>query len=441
MIKHLVLLALSLAILLPARANVLEDYVRSENEALSYEVTKEVRDLGIRVLSVRLTSQVWRGHEWKHWLTVFIPPAIDPHKKGILLIEGGSNRDGRPDPLTPEGRMIGMTSLNLRAPVALLLQVPSQPLYGNLSEDDLIAHTFDEFLKGGDDDWPLLLPMVKSATAAMDALQKMAGEGVLKTATGIPCPCEQFIVGGASKRGWTTWLTAAVDQRVCALAPSVIDVLNMAAQMRQQRKSYGAFSNKITPYTSREIMSRLETPRGAELRRIVDPYEYRERLQQPKLLLLGTNDPYWTVDAARLYYPELRGPKAMYYLPNAGHGLGLGVLPTLNSFFVSVLGGHDYPEIETVPGDGDGAVTVKWDRAGRATLWSAQSADRDFRKATWTPRELDGERSVTVAQEKPEEGWRASFVTVTFPGLRDGDPEFQLSTPVRVLPEAFPHQQ
>ena len=30
-------------------------------------------------------------------------------------------------------------------------------------------------------------------------------------------------------------------------------------------------------------------------------------LQQPKLLLLGTNDPYWTADAAQLYYPGLEG--------------------------------------------------------------------------------------------------------------------------------------
>ncbi|NIP95274.1 MAG: PhoPQ-activated pathogenicity-like protein PqaA type, partial [Akkermansiaceae bacterium] len=286
-------LALVLAVLPPARGGVLEDYINKKDEALAYEVEKVTEVLGMRVLSVRLISQKWRGKEWKHWLTVFIPPKVDLHRKGILLIEGGTNRDGLPDPNSEAGMLLGMSALNLRAPLALLLQVPSQPLYDDLYEDDLIAHTFDEFLKGGDDEWPLLLPMVKSATSAMDALQGLVRQGHLKTGAGVACALEKFIVAGASKRGWTTWLTAAVDPRVCALAPSVIDVLNMDDQMRLQRKSYGAFSSKISPYTSRRIMERLESPRGELLRKVVDPFEYRERLQHPKLLLLGTNDPYW----------------------------------------------------------------------------------------------------------------------------------------------------
>jgi hypothetical protein len=57
-------LALLFGGLLPARAGVLEDYVGRENPALSYEVQKVTSDLGLRVLSVRLTSQVWRGKEW-----------------------------------------------------------------------------------------------------------------------------------------------------------------------------------------------------------------------------------------------------------------------------------------------------------------------------------------------------------------------------------------
>jgi PhoPQ-activated pathogenicity-related protein len=437
MIRTLALVGV-LAGTLPARAGLLEDYVNKENKALAYEVKKVTTDLGMRILSVRLTSQKWRGKEWKHWLTVFVPPVVDTHKRGVLLIEGGSNRDGLPDPKSEAGRMIAMTALSLRAPVALLLQVPSQPLYDNLYEDDLIAHTFDKYLKGGDDEWPLLLPMVKSATAAMDALQGLAREGQLKTAAGVACALENFVVGGASKRGWTTWLTAAIDKRVCALAPSVIDVLNMDDQMRHQKKSYGALSEKIAPYTSRNIMKRLESPRGELLRKVVDPYEYLDKLLQPKLLLLGTNDPYWTADSAQLYFPKLKGPKSIYYLPNAGHGLGLGVLPTLNTFCLCALNGRPFPELKTE--QADGKLKVSWKGKGKAILWSADAPGRDFRKAKWTATALEGEGSVTVTPTTPTNGWRASYVTVKFPALRTTDADYKISTPIKVVPEKFPHE-
>jgi PhoPQ-activated pathogenicity-related protein len=419
----------------PARAGLLEDYVEKEDKAFGYEVKKVTTEFGVRTLSIRLTSQEWRGTEWKHWLTVFVPSVVDSHKRGVLLIEGGSNRDGLPNAKSQAGRMIAATALSLRAPVALLLQVPSQPLYDNLYEDDLIAHTFDQYLKGGDDDWPLLLPMVKSATAAMDALQALAKEGQLKTTAGVACGLENFVVGGASKRGWTTWLTAAIDKRVCALAPSVIDVLNMNDQMRHQKKSYGKLSEKITPYTSRNIMARLETPRGELLRKVIDPYAYLDRLLQPKLLLLGTNDPYWTADAAQLYFPKLKGQKSLYYLPNAGHGLGLGILPTLNTFLLCSLNGKAFPELVT---EGiEGKLKVSWKGKGKAVVWRAHSPTRDFRQSKWTSTALEGEEHVLVSPKVPKSGWSASYVTVTFPALRTVDADFKVSTPITVLPTWF----
>src|SRR5438093_4658446 len=103
-----------------------------------------------------------------------------------------------------------------RAPVAFLYHIPNQPLLDGKKEDALIAETFVRYLKTKDGAWPLLFPMVKSLVRAMDALQDFC-----KKELGLEI--RRFIVSGASKRGWTTWLTGAVDPRVEAIVPVVID--------------------------------------------------------------------------------------------------------------------------------------------------------------------------------------------------------------------------
>ena len=88
------------------------------------------------------------------------------------------------------------------AVVAIIWQIPNQPLYDDLTEDELISFTLHNFRNDGDFTWPLLFPMVKSAVRAMDAVQEFSKET-------LQHDIASFVVTGASKRGWTTWLTGA----------------------------------------------------------------------------------------------------------------------------------------------------------------------------------------------------------------------------------------
>src|SRR5437762_3390125 len=116
-------------------------------------------------------------------------------------VTGGSAR--------PDYVWLGMElARKIRAPVAFLYHIPNQPLLdSNLREDDLIAETFVRYLNTKDENWPLLFPMVKSVVKAMDVLQAFGKKE-------WRAPIDKFIVAGASKRGWTTWLTDRKSTRL-----------------------------------------------------------------------------------------------------------------------------------------------------------------------------------------------------------------------------------
>jgi PhoPQ-activated pathogenicity-related protein len=66
---------------------------------------------------------------------------------------------------------------------------------------------------------PPLIPLRQAVVRAMDATT----EFITKTHNAA---VQKFIVAGASKRGWTTWTTGAVDSRVIAIIPIVMGELD-----------------------------------------------------------------------------------------------------------------------------------------------------------------------------------------------------------------------
>jgi len=379
-----------------------------------------------------MTSQTWRGIPWRHWLSIFRPGEVVHTDKALLLISGGNNDAGRPSLQSDEARVLGMIAEQQKVIVAVLEQVPNQPLFGGMYEDGIISFTFERYLNGEGSDWPLLLPMTKSAVRAMDTVQAVAkaefGQSVRK-----------FVITGASKRGWTTWLTAVADARVAAIAPMVIDVLNMGPQMAHQKRVFGAYSHQVRDYTERGIQDQMQTPAGQRLLDIVDPFSYRSKLTLPKMIILGTNDEYWTADAAKFYFNDLRGPKYLHYEPNAGHGLSMNIVPVIMAFLNTALTRERLPKLDWRTFE-DGTFEVAWDRAdGAATLWQAHSPNRDFRRTQWVGTPLPGEKQVQVNITPPAQGWTAYYVQVMFPMTVGGSPlHYPLSTLMQVVPDTYP---
>ena len=341
---------------------------------------------GTDYVQVLLTSQTWRDIAWKHQLVVFRPAKVEAStRQALLFIDGGRwnpKYENAQQDLPREASVFTRLANAIRAPVAVVREVPFQPLFER-REDALIAYTFDSFLNTGDTDWPLLLPMVKSAARAMDAVQQIAQER-------WHIPIERFTVTGASKRGWTSWLTAAVDARVAGVAPMVIDMLNMRAQINLQRATFGDLSEEINDYSGIDLPGRIDSDLGHKLVGMVDPYSYRASLVQPKLILLGTNDRYWPLDALKLYWDGLPEPKRVLYMPNQGHSLRdvdrlIGGLAALHRYSAH---GQTLPELSwswnTAATDRLELTVHSSRRPRELTAWSASSTTRDFRDAHWS---------------------------------------------------------
>ncbi len=426
MITRRVLLAGGLLSLTAPRWAVadLDSYFKKPEACFKWEKTGEQTVDGCKVVDLALTSQEWQGIEWKHRVTIARPEKIEFPKFCMILNTGGNG--GRPNDYALAARLAKATG----GTYAVVWNSPNQPLYGK-TEDDLIVHTWLKFLETGDETWPLHFPMAKAVLKAMDAIQACAKQEGW-------APIDEFLPYGGSKRGWTTYLVgASKDPRVKAMAPMVIDILNVPKQSDHMLASYGKPSEQIAEYSAANISELIKTPRGRRLMELEDPISYKDRYTMPKLLVLGTNDRYWTQDALNLYWDDLPGAKWVLYTPNSGHGLEdrERVYATLTAFARMVAGKGKWPTMKWSYADrGGGAeLTLSSDiAANEARLFrNAGAPTKDMRDSRWSfePMKKSG-RSFTGMRAAPAEGFSALFGEAVY--TLDGR-TFTLSTQLRIL--------
>ncbi len=407
--------ALALMALKPTE---LTDYLQKPDPSYTWSVQEK----GDFRTTLRLVSQTWQGIPWEHSLVVIKPRKPYSTELAILVLTGGEPNERELTQLALVAELTGV-------PTAVLFQIPKQPLFGDLIEDDLIAHTFEKYLETGDASWPLLFPMTKSALRGMDAVQEFTKDWEE--------PVQKFLVTGASKRGWTTWMVGASgDPRIAGLAPLVIDNLNIPAQMKHQKELWDGYSPQIDDYTRRGLQQKLETPEGLRLAQMIDPYSYRERITAPTMIINAGNDAYWTVDALNHYWNDLKQPKWVRMVPNVPHSLGdlRAVIENVGMFARSLCGEFRMPVPSWEYLEGPRLrVATKGHGFEKVSLWRATSDDLRFDKSTWeviqeqtfSPESIE----TTISYSVPENQNSAVFCEMRY---RVHGRLFSLTTSVRI---------
>jgi cephalosporin-C deacetylase-like acetyl esterase len=115
-------------------------------------------------------------------------------------------------------------------------------------------------------------------------------------------------VTGASMGGVTTFLISAIDNRVKVAIPVV------AAGYFDDIIQEGSFANFVIP-----LNVSTSDPRVKDFGMYFDCRAYAEELKVPTLMLIGTNDEFFFLEAVNKTYSIIPSEKALNLIPNLGH--------------------------------------------------------------------------------------------------------------------------
>lgn len=426
----------------------LENYVYTPDPAFGYTLQDTVTGPGYTAYVLLMDSLRWRSDMevdrtlWTHQVIVLVPDNA-AGTTALMIVNGGSDANAPLDPtFVTLGAILATASGSI---IAAVSQIPNQPLLfpdelDPISEDHLVAYSWDKAMATGDAQWAAYLPMTKASVRALDAVQTFVNDTVAGHRI------DDFVVTGFSKRGATAYLVAAVDPRVRAVAPGVFDVLDLPQQIERHYRAYGFYAPAVGDYVAYDIVRRVRSPEGRWLTGIVDPLSYAKTLQMPKFLLHATGDQFFLPDAANYYVDALPGETLIRQVANTDHGFTdhlLDGLDALLAWYGTTLDGSARPSIDwSRSGDGTLSVTSQ-PPAEQVTLWQATNADaRDFRLeslgAQWTDTPLtpDPDGRVQVPLTAPTAGWTGYLVELRFAG----DLQQTYSTPVFVAPDTLPFE-
>merc|ERR1719160_379485 len=109
--------------------------------------------------------------------------------------------------------------------------------------------------------------MAKAAMQAMRAVQEFTSQEKMASIDG-------WLVSGASKRGWTTWMVGAVNCPTCptidAIAPVVPIVPNLHEGVHHMWRAYGGFTFAFNDYTAVNFTTKIDSEEVGAMMKIID---------------------------------------------------------------------------------------------------------------------------------------------------------------------------
>ena len=425
----------------------MSNYIESTKNEFSYDIQEVIYEENWTGYHIKMISGEWLDSkkvdqvEWWHYVDIIIPKQTTS-STGIMFIDGGEKSD---DYFRLDAQSIE-NAIKTEAVIVNVSNIPFQPLnflssdQDSFEEDDLIAFAWNKFLKQGakqkDVEWLPRFPMTRAIVRAMDLAQEI----VLQNDIVI----KDFVVSGASKRGWTAWTTAAVDRRVKAVVPMVIDMLNLVPSFENHYRSYGEFSPAVQEYVNYNIQDWLGTEEFKVLMSYIEPFSFIDKFTMPKYIINAGSDEFFSTDSWRFYYDKLPGEKIIRYVPNKNHSLdGRYLTEDLVSYFYRVINDIEIPSLSWNLSDNKLIAELDYDGEYDVSVWTAKNDNgRDFR--LWEEGELWEETSIgKLANNKYElnvnsnfKGYKATMIEFTI----DPESEFPLiiSTGPFVFPEKYP---
>ncbi len=412
---------------------------------------------GVQKRRFELTSQNWSPDKmaqpvaWKHDVDIYIPTGALTGRV-LLVANNGINTATADASVKSASDFTEATAIAIaqqtKTIVVSVSNVPNQFLTYmddgiGRREDSSVAHSWKLFMQAPEARpfMSLHVPMMEAIVKTMDLAEKELQ----------PWKIQAFIAAGASKRAWGVWLAAIADSRIEAIAPFVIDILNMDKVLEHTKQVYGGnWPLAFGDYQREGVTAQRKTESFDKLLQIEDPLRYldsayAQRLAIPKYIVNASGDDFFAPDNASYYFDGLPGVKALRVAPNSNH---YGILKYVETSLITLINRVQHatalPAIEMQlaksGGEGGNASDVLQlsfsEMPVKVVQWVASNpVARDFRYACgirYEARPIAAAQTVTVAMAAPNEGWRASFVEAQF---ADG---FVITSPVRILPKAYP---